>query len=168
MDKHDPSDLCDEINKIMKHYPHYENYVKISSTPLSTIATSNSALTITSLLLFMNSSMEIVKLLAGINLIILLITTSLSIFFLIILYRANFRLSRVHYRVKIKNYHERRDYDNEELKDLVFLTHLAKSGQNTINRMEELYHNVLWRYFFIFVVISFVLMLIAVLEQFYS
>ncbi len=164
---HTSESLHNEVIKFLEWYPVYENYVKMSATPLSTIATSNSALTITSLLLFLNATTYTVELLALINLTLLIFTSSLSIFFLIATFRANFRFSRVKFRIHTRNYDTTSDYSPADRDELVFLTHLAQKGYRTIDTMEFLYQNALWRYFFIFTFFSFILLVVSLFAEFH-
>lgn len=164
--EHSSKLLNKELHILNNLFPSVENYVKMSATPLATIATANSALTITSLLLMLNSGQHDVRLLAAVNLILLLITTSTSIFLLVGTLRANFRISRVLFRVKSRGYMDRTDYSDEECEDVIFLTHLANKGFAAIDRIEVFYQNVLWKFFFSSTIVSFLLLSSAVFFEF--
>ena len=76
---HDPITLCKELQDILRWFPAVESYAKISATPLASVATTTSALTITSILIIFNARNSFIKTLAVLSLILLLLTITLSI-----------------------------------------------------------------------------------------
>ena len=162
---HDPITLCKELQDILRWFPAVESYAKISATPLASVATTTSALTITSILIIFNARNSFIKTLAGLSLILLLFTITLSIYFLLVIFRADFRISRVRFAIETKEYMKKTAFTPNEIADLVFLTHLARHGFKAMKKIEWLYQHLLWRYFYSFISIILILILSTVLLE---
>lgn len=147
----DPKALCRELNDLNNWYSGLDSYAKISASPLGLMATSTSALTITSVLIMLNTKIYLVKVLTGISLLLLILMTIFSLLLLFILFRANFRLTRVHFRLTYKNYLQREDFTAEEVNDIIFQIKLGKMAIKTMNRFEWLYQRIFWRLFYVFI-----------------
>jgi hypothetical protein len=58
--KRDPKVLCKELADLNKWYPGLDSYAKISTSPLGLMSISTSALTITSIIIILNTRLLIV------------------------------------------------------------------------------------------------------------
>ena len=81
------------------------------------------------------------------------------------IFKAIFRLSRVQYRVQVQDYNNKSEFTKVEIDELLFLTHLVKKGVKTIDKMEGMYQKLLWRYFSIFIILSLLFQLAAVIIE---
>ena len=154
----DPKALCKELADLNKWYPGLDSYAKISASPLGLMSTSTSALTITSILILLNTKLFIVKVLTGISLLLLIIMTISSLLLLFILFRANFRLTRVHFTLSYKKYLEKEVFNPVEIEDIIFQIKLAKKAIKTMHHFEWLYQHIFWRLFYVFVSILLVML----------
>ncbi len=159
-------EICSELNKILKNFQAQAEYLREAEKPLGTIATSTSALTIVSILLLLNGKNNQVQLFSLLSLLFMLATVIGSLFFVTMVFRASFRLSRVRYHIRIKGYLIKVDYSAEEFADMLTLLKLAKESMKTLDKMEKRYQRVLWKSIFLFLSTILVLLFVATLLQY--
>ncbi|MFX1507516.1 MAG: hypothetical protein ACFFDC_15640 [Promethearchaeota archaeon] len=97
---HKPDHLRQELVALLTNYNLKTDHISVAATPLSTIATSATILTFLSIQLFMNSLNSVSRLLAGINVIFLLIMVFISLLLQMMIYRAKLRLAWVNHDLK--------------------------------------------------------------------
>ncbi len=147
----DDEEISETIHDLTHHHLEKAAYLSDAAVPLATIATSTSALTITSVLLLLNEASSEIRYLAGINIIILIITLTLAIVIQILVFRAKFRISRVQYHFTRKHYLERdlTKLTREMERELRSLLHLVRNANRSMKHVEWLYHHLLWRFFYV-------------------
>lgn len=158
---HNPEELFSELNVILKGFSTFEEFTHSSSTPLAAVATATSALTITSVLLILNSSDHLVQGFAALTLFITLLTSQISLFLLVMVFRASFKISRFRFNSENAHLLELSSIGPREMSLLVDLTHLARSGFRTLKLVEWLYKHVLWRFPYLFVPTTVILLTTA-------
>ena len=147
--------LSQELSHILEQYKSQVDYLSASSKPLANLATASSALTITSTLLVLNGSNKLVIIFAGIIIVLMIFVISLALFFQLMVYRANFRLARVKFHANLDSFFTKEHFTSNEISHLTQLIKLSKDGLRALNRIEWSYHHILWRFFYVVVVIVF-------------
>ncbi len=155
----------EKIKDFLKHYRTKADYLTIAAQPLSSMATSTAALTIMSVLLFLNGINVTVKAGAGLSLILLFITIVFSLFVLFVVYRAKFRLARVQYHIEKAHLLEKAELTDEECAHLIILMNLAKNSEKTLEQVEWAYHHILWRLFYFLIIIIWIILSATVLLE---
>jgi len=152
---HEPEYLKQELIELLSNYKNKIEYLTASATPLSSIATSSSILTFISLQLFLNGSQIGIRILAGFNIIFLLIVVFVSLTTQLMIYRAKLRFARVNYELAegvTKKLEDKNVYE-EVLSRLIHLSHLANKAVRTIDQIQWLNIHVFFRLFYIFLTI---------------
>lgn len=162
---HNPNQLRQELVKLLDSYNLKIEYLSVAATPLATIATSASILSFLSVQLFLNSLQSVTRLLAGINIIFLLLMVLSSIFFQIMIYRAKLRLARVSHDLKTQGILECEEFTNDQYSHLIRLSHLAQNGTKTIDRIQWLYTHGLWRLLYTFLILCVLLLILLILSE---
>lgn len=162
---HDPNQLRQELVKLLASYNLKIEYLSVAATPLATIATSASILTFLSVQLFLNSFQPVTRLLAGINIIFLLLMVFTSILFQMVIYRAKLRLARVSHDLKSQGILECEKFTDDQHSHLIKLSHLAQNGTKTIDRIQWLYTHGLWRLLYAFLILCVFLLILLILSE---
>ena len=162
---HDSNQLRQDLVELLDSYNLKIEYLSVAATPLATIATSASILTFLSVQLFLNSLQSVTRLLAGINIIFLLLMVLTSIVFQIVIYRAKLRLARVNHDLKSQGILECEEFTNDQHSHLIKLSHLAQNGTKTIDRIQWLYTHGLWRLMYTFLILCVFLLILLILSE---
>jgi hypothetical protein len=159
---HDPLAIKNELIDLLGNSRTRIEFLTAAATPLFSVATSASVLTFLSLQLFINGSTKTIRLLAGINIIFLLFMVFIALVTQVMIHRARLRLARVNHDLQIQEILDKEQLSPEEIEQLLSLSHLALKSQSTINRIQWLYNNGLFRllYFFIAMTVSVLILLV--------
>ena len=103
---HDPETLRNELCQLIDSYKPKVEYLSAAGAPLTSIATSTTILTFVSVQLFLrNGSPPIFKLLAGLNIILLLFMAFISLIIQIMIANAKLRFARIaHDRLEYEDF----------------------------------------------------------------
>ncbi len=166
LETHD-EEMVEAIHDLTHHHSEKAAYLSDAVVPLATIATSTSALTITSVLLLLNGVSVEVKLLAAWNVVVLVLTLIMALFIQILVFRAKFRISRVQYHFSRKHYLKKsiKSLDVSEKEDIRMLLELVKNAHRSMRNIEWLYHHVLWRFFYVTLITAGILTLLMILLE---
>ncbi len=150
VDTEDP-EMRDTVHDLVHHHSEKAAYLSDAVVPLATIATSTSALTITSVLLLLNGVNMAVKYLAALNILILVLTLTMALVIQIMVFRAKFRISRVQYHFSRNHYLKKviSELDPTEKGDIRMLLGLVRNAHRSMRKIEWSYHHVMWRFFYV-------------------
>ncbi|MHA2092172.1 MAG: hypothetical protein ACW98K_15070 [Candidatus Kariarchaeaceae archaeon] len=162
---HDPFVLRDELLELIKHGDLRIEFLGTAATPLVSVAMSASVLTFLSLQFYFNGSLFSTRLLAGINIILLLIMVFISLITQVMIHRARLRLSRVKHDLKIQKLLDCEEFTSEMNNQLVFLSHLALGSQKTINSIQWMYNHGLFRLLYALITITVTVLIIITLSE---
>jgi hypothetical protein len=162
---HNPTQLRDELLEIIKYGDLRIEFLGTAATPLVSVAMSASVLTFLSLQFFFNGSLFSTRLLAGINIIFLLLMVFISLITQVMIHRARLRLSRVKHDLRIQKLLECEEFNNEMHDQLVFLSHLALSSQKTINSIQWMYNHGLFRLLYALITITVTVLIFITLSE---
>lgn len=157
---HDPEIIRKDLCQLLDTYSLKVEYLSAASAPLNSVATSTSVLTFLSMLLFLNSSQYFTRLLAGLNIILLLLMVFTSLITQIMINSAKLRLARIN--------HDRSEYDDFKTADpsiLIRLSHLAQKSSKVIDRIQWLYVNGLFRVLYLFLIITVSILILLILLE---
>ncbi len=126
------SETCFGPNRIMQKFQVRSDYLREAEKPLGTIATAPSALTIVSILLFLNGRNSTIQFLGMLSLLFMPATVIGTLFYATNVLKKTFRLSRIQYHFKMKGYLKRIDCSNEEFSGYARIIAINKGKcQNT-------------------------------------
>jgi hypothetical protein len=162
---HDPKKLRQELLELLQNYGVQIEFLSAAASPLASIATSTSVLTFVSLQLFFNGIQSLTRILAGFNILLLLIMVFVSLFTQIVIYRAKIRLARVNHDLKTKGILECEEFSDQEVAQLIQLSHLAQNASKIIDRIQWLYLHGLFRVFYAVLTICIGLLIYLVLSE---
>ena len=162
---HDPIALREELLELIKYGDLRVEFLGTAATPLVSVATSASVLTFLSLQFFFNGSLFSTRLLAGINIIFLLSMVFISLIVQVMIHRARLRLSRVKHDLKIQKLLDCEEITPEMRNQLVFLSHLASQSLKTINAIQWLYNNGLFRLLYALITITVTVLVFITLSE---
>ena len=164
---HVPEQLKNELIELLSNYNNKIEYLTASATPLASVATSSSILAFVSLQLFLNGSKPETRLLAGGNIIFLLVIVFTSLITQIMIYRAKLRFARVNFELA-EGVIEKAEGSslNEKIHSrLIHLSHLANSAVKTIDLIQWLNIHVFFRLFYIFLTICVSLLIFLIILE---
>ena len=162
---HNPNALRDELLERIEHSDLRIEFLGTAATPLVSVAMSASVLTFLSLQFFLNGSLFSTRLLAGINIIFLLIMVFISLITQVMIHRARLRLSRVKHDLKIQNLLDCEEFSSEMHEQLIFLSHLALGSQKTINFIQWMYNHGLFRLLYALITITVIVLIFITLSE---
>ncbi len=162
---HKPDQLRQELVALLANYNLKIDHISVAATPLATIATSATILTFLSIQLFMNSLQSMSRLLAGINIIMLLFMVFISLLLQMMIYRAKLRLAWVNHEIKAQGILKCKEFTPEQHKYLVKMSHIAQKGSKMIDRIQWLYFHGLWRLLYAFLIICVSLLILMILTE---
>ena len=162
---HDPIVLRKKLLELIKYGDLQIEFLGTAATPLVSVAMSASVLTFLSLQFFFNGSLFSTRLLAGINIIFLLLMVFLSLIIQIMIHRARLRLSRVKHDLKIQKLLDCEEFSTEEHNQLIFLSHLALNSQKTIISIQWMYNHGLFRLLYALITITVTILIFITLSE---
>jgi len=158
---HDPEIIRQDLCQLLDTYSLKVEYLSAASAPLNSVATSTSVLTFLSMLLFLNSSQLITRLIAGLNIVLLLLMVFTSLITQIMINSAKLRLARIN--------HDRSAYDEFKTADqsiLIRLSHLAQKSSKVIDRIQWLYVNAqLFRILYLFLIATVSILILLIFSE---
>jgi hypothetical protein len=162
---HKPDQLRQELVALLTNYNLKTDHISVAATPLATIATSATILTFLSIQLFLNSLNSGSRLLAGINVIFLLIMVFISLLLQMMIYRAKLRLAWVNHDIKAQGILECEDFTPEQHTYLIKMSHIAQKGSQMVDRIQWLYFHGLWRLLYAFLIVCVSLLILLILTE---
>jgi len=164
---HEPEQIKNELIELLSNYNNKIEYLSASATPLASVATSSSILAFVSLQLFLNGSKPETRLLAGGNIIFLLVIVFTSLITQIMIYRAKLRFARVNFELAegVIEKAEGSSLNGKIHSRLIYLSHLANSAVKTIDRIQWLNIHVFFRLFYIFLTICVSLLIFLIILE---
>lgn len=159
---HDKKNLREELKAIIRTSREKVDYLSSGAQPLTTIATSTSVLTIVSLQLLLNGSEWFIKIFGGILIFLLLSLTLMSLLIRLMISRARLRFSRVQFDLQETGLLECEEFSGEQKNHLIRLSHLARKGGKTIDRIQWLYIHGLWNLIYMMLIVIFILMILTI------
>ncbi len=126
---------------------------------------SASVLTFLSLQFFFSGTLLSTRLLAGVNILMLLCMVFISLITQIMIHRARLRLARVKHDLNIEKILDQDHFNEKEHQVLIKLSHLAIKSRSTIDRVQWLYNHGLFQILYILISLTVVgLILITISE----
>ena len=164
---HEPEQLKNELIELLSNYNNKIEYLSASATPLASVATASSILAFVSLQLFLNGSIPLIRLLAGGNIIFLLIIVFTSLITQMMIYRAKLRFARVNFELA-EGFIQKAEGSNVKKishSRLIHLSHLADSAVKTIDKIQWLNIHVFFRLFYIFITVCVSLLIFLIISE---
>ncbi len=129
-------------------------YLSAAVTPLVSVAMSASVLTFLSLQFFFNGQLLSTRIIAGLNILILLCLVFISLITQIMIHRARLRLARINHDLKIEKILDKDHISKEEHQILIRLSHLARKSRGTIDQVQWLYTHGLFLILYVLISIT--------------
>ncbi|PWI47794.1 hypothetical protein CEE45_09790 [Candidatus Heimdallarchaeota archaeon B3_Heim] len=126
---------------------------------------SASVLTFLSLQFFFSGTLLSTRLLAGVNILMLLCMVFISLITQIMIHRARLRLARVKHDLNIEKILDRDHFNANEHQVLIKLSHLAIKSRSTIDRVQWLYNHGLFQILYILISLTVVSLIFITISE---
>jgi hypothetical protein len=151
---HEAIALRKELLELLENSGTRIEFLSAAATPLVSVAMSASVLTFLSLQFFFSGTLLSTRLIAGINILMLLGLVFISLITQIMIHRARLRLARVNHDLNIKRILDKEQFNIDEHQVLIKLSHLAIKSRSTIDRVQWLYNHGLFQILYFFITLT--------------
>ncbi|MHA1994077.1 MAG: hypothetical protein ACW97Z_06025 [Candidatus Hodarchaeales archaeon] len=162
---HEAIALRKELLELLENASIRIEFLSAAATPLVSVATSASILTFLSIQFFFNGTLLSTRLIAGINILLLLSMVFISLITQIMIHRARLRLARVKHDLNIEKILDSDQFNSEEHQVLIKLSHLALKSRSTIDRVQWLYNHGLFQFLFLFITLTVAGLLVITISE---
>ncbi len=151
---HEAIALRKELLDLLENASIRIEFLSAAATPLVSVAMSASVLTFLSLQFFFSGTVSSTRLIAGINILMLLCMVFISLITQIMIHRARLRLARVKHDINVEKILDRKQFTEDEHTALIKLSHLAIKSKSTIDRIQWLYNHGLFQLLYLLITVT--------------